>query len=153
MRALGYLFAILLILAVVGYVRGWFSVTTAEAGGKHQITLGVNDDKIGADAKAATVPLASHPAEAVQALNSPARNAGAAPHDVQGTLTAVDATTRELTLTTGTQTLDFQVPDGVLILRDGEPLGFADLQPAMRVVLTFGQAGETKRLARITIVR
>ena len=153
MRALGYLFAILLILAVVGYIRGWFSVTTAEAGGKHRVTVGVNDDKISADAKAATVPLASHSAGAVEALNSTARKLGTAASEVQGTLTAVDATTRELTLTTGTQTLDFQVPDGVVILRDGEPLGFADLQPAMRVVLTFGQAGETKRLARITIVR
>ena len=49
MRFLGFIFILVLILAVVGYFRDWFSVSTSHASGKSDVTLEVDSKKLGAD--------------------------------------------------------------------------------------------------------
>ncbi len=73
--------------------------------------------------------------------------------ELEGTLAAVDATSRDLAVTSGSQTIELHVAVGVPITRDGAARGFESLEPSMRVVLSFKHAGEARRLSRIAILR
>jgi hypothetical protein len=53
MHLLGFLFVILLLLAAVGYSRGWFAISTTHAAGKEDVTLAVDQGKMLDDARAA----------------------------------------------------------------------------------------------------
>jgi len=152
MRFLGIVFVIVLILAVVGFFRGWFSVTTTHAGGKSDVTLGVDNGKIGDDAKAAASRLGALSATAADKVKSLGGNAGPEESELEGTLTAVDPAARGLKVTAGAQTLDLHVPTAVPITRDGGSVGFEQLRPATRVKLSFKHAGEDRKLSQIEIL-
>jgi hypothetical protein len=147
MRLLGFLFVLVLIVAAVGYVRGWFSVTTTHAAGKGGVTFGVDSEKIADDAKAAGAQVGELSAKAVEGVKS----MGSDTSEVEGTITAVDG--RDLTLTTSSQKMALHVPSGVPILSNGESVGFEQLHPASRVKLSFKHAGEDRSLTRIEILR
>lgn len=152
MRFLGFLFAIVLVVAVVGYFRGWFSVTTTHAGGKSGVTLGVDNDKMGDDTKAAAVRLGELSAEAVEKVKSLGRTVSAEESELEGVLTAVDLAARDLTVTASSQKIDLHVPTGVAITRKGQGAGFEQLRPTTRVKLSFEHAGDGRRLSRIEIL-
>jgi hypothetical protein len=48
-RFLGFLIALLLVVAVVGYYRGWFHADTRTTNGHDSITVTVDKDKIERD--------------------------------------------------------------------------------------------------------
>jgi hypothetical protein len=48
-RLLGFLAAILLTLAVIGYYRGWFHANAQNANGHETVTLTVDKDKMNQD--------------------------------------------------------------------------------------------------------
>jgi len=152
MRFLGFLFIIALVVAAVGYFRGWFSVVTVHAGGKDEITLGVDNDKIRDDTDAAAIRLGRLTAKAAEAVKGLARKVGSEESELDGTLTAVDRVSRSLTVTASSQTIELRVPDSVPITRDGVEVGFEPLHPTMRVRLGFKHAGSDRRLSRIEIL-
>lgn len=53
MRALGALFLVLLVVAAIGWFRGWFQVSTTHAGGRDRVAVTVDRDRIEGDAEAA----------------------------------------------------------------------------------------------------
>jgi hypothetical protein len=152
MRFLGFIFVIVVILAAVGYCRGWFSVTTTHAGGRSEVTLGVDNEKISDDTKSATDRLGELSAKAVEAVKSLGRTVSANASELEGTVTAVDPAARDLTVVASSKAIDLHVPIAVPIRRDGESVAFGQLHPATRVKLSFEHAGDNRRLSRIDIL-
>ena len=52
-RFLGFLIALLLVVAVVGYYRGWFHADTHTTNGHDSITVTVDKDKLSQDKSSA----------------------------------------------------------------------------------------------------
>ena len=152
MRLLGFLFVVLLLLAGVGYLRGWFAISTTNAAGKGDVTLAVDQDKISADAKTAGTKIGQLSAKAIAAVKSLGSKVSADETTLEGTLSVVDQAARDLTLTAGSEKIELHVPSGIPVTRDGKAVGFDQLQPATRVKLAFKHAGEDRVLARIEIL-
>ena len=152
MRILGLLFLIVLVVAGIGYFRGWFSVTTAHAAGRKEIIVGVDDEMIDDDTKAVATALGDLSAKAAEALKSLGRKVGADETELDGVLTAVDHAARDLTLTAGGKAIELHVPAAVSITRDGTKVGVDQLLADMRVKCTFQYAGDRRRLLRILIL-
>ena len=152
MRFLGFIFVVVLILAVVGYFRDWFSVSTSHAGGKTDVTLEVNSKKLSDDTKAAADGVGDLSAKAADAVKSLGNKAAPAGSKLEGTLTTVDVAARDLQLNDGTKTHDVHVPSAVPIMRAGESVGFEALRPAIRVMLSYSGAGDRPTLTRIDIL-
>jgi len=151
MRLLGFLFVIVLLLAAVGWFRGWFSVTT-HASGNGDVTLEVDNDRIRDDAQATAAKIGQLSAKAAAAVKSMGRKVSAEESDLEGTLAAVDLRARDLTVTAGSQTIELHVPSSVAITRDKKSVGFEQLQPTTRVRLTFHHTGDDRSLSRIEIL-
>ena len=152
MRVLGFLFILALIIAGVGLYQGWFSVSTVNAGGKNEVRLGVDSDKIGSDTKAAADKIGELSAKAVDAVKSLGRKVSTDETELEGTLSSVDAASRSLTLTAGSEAFDLHVASAVAITRDGRVLDFGELRAAMIAKFVFTTAGEARRLSRIEVL-
>lgn len=153
MRLMGFLFVIVLILAAVGYFRGWFSVTTTHASGKSELTLGVDNDKISGDTRTAAAELGKLSAKAVAAVKSLATKVSPEESELQATVEKIDLAGRDLIVAIGSQSIDLHVPSAVPISRDGATAGFDQLQPTTRAKFFFKHAGDDQQLARIEILR
>jgi len=152
MRFLGFLFIIALIVGAVGYFRGWFTVVTTHASGKGEVTLGVDNDKIRDDAEAAAAGVGRLSRKAAETVRSLGRKVGSDATELEGTLTALDLTARDLTVTAHSETIELRVPATVPIIRDGTNVGFEQLRLSTRVKLSFAHDGEDRRLTRIEIL-
>lgn len=152
MRFLGFLFIVALIVGVVGYFRGWFTVVTTHAGGKGEVTLGIDNDKIRDDANDAAAGVGRLSRKAAETVRSLGRKVGSNETELEGTLTALDLTARDLTVTAGTQAIELHVPVAVPITRDGANVGFEQLRLSTRVRLSFAHDGEDRKLSRIDIL-
>ncbi|MEO6595147.1 MAG: hypothetical protein ABIP94_10385 [Planctomycetota bacterium] len=153
MRLLGYLFVLVLVLAAVGYFRGWYSVTTTHAGGKTGVTLGVDKDSLGEDAKAVAAKLGQLSSKAAEAVRSLGHKVGPNASELEGSVATADAVGRDLSVTVGSQTIELHVAGTVPITRKGATAGFDELRPATPVKLTFEHAGDAQKLTRIEILR
>ena len=153
MRSLGFLFLVVLVVAGFGYFRGWFSVTTTHAGGKNEVTLGVDQDKIRDDANAAASRLGQLSTQAAEKVKTLGSKVGPEESELEGEITAVDVAARDLTMTASSQTIDLHVPTAVPILRDGEKVAFEALRSGTRVKFSFQHTGDDRRLSRIQILR
>lgn len=151
MRFLGFVFVVVLILAGVGYSLGWFSVSTSQASGKRDVTLEVNERKLGDDTRAVTDRLGELTAKAVHAIKSLGRKTVEG-SELEGTLASVDAAARDLAVTVGGETHEVHVPSAVPILKEGESVGFEALRPAAHVKLSFTGAGDRWTLTRVDIL-
>ncbi len=152
MRFLGLLFVLVLMLAAVGYYRGWYTLSTAHAAGPGNVTLQLEPDRIDGDAAAAVAGLGRLSAEAAAAVRSLGRTAGADASELEGTVSTVAEAGRDLTVDAGGTTIALHVPTGIPITRGGKTAGFGQLQPAMRVRLSFRHAGEERLLTQIEIL-
>ena len=152
MRFLGFIFIVVLILAVVGYFRDWFSVSTSHASGKSDVTLEVDSGKLGADAKAAAEGVAVYTGKAVEGVKSMVGKSTGEAKELEGVLTSVDAAARDLVVIVDSKTHAVHVPSGVPITRAGDDVDFAALRPGARVQLSFSQAGDVRTLTRIAIL-
>jgi hypothetical protein len=156
MRILGLLFLVFLLLAVVGYFRGWFTVTSAHAGSG--VTLHVDEGRMRDDSRAAVAGIADTSAKIAEVVKSIGRRSPAGETVVDGTVTAVDTIERDLTVradttTTATPSLRLRVPDAVKISRDGDRVAFGEILPGARVKLTFVDATADRRLEHIEVLR
>ena len=151
MRFLGLVFIIAVVLLAVGFFRGWFSVSAVHAGGKSDITLGVDGNKIGDDANAVAARMGQLSASAVEKVKSMSRTVGADESELEGTLTSVDPTARDLTLTVNSQPIEMHVPSGIPITREGQSVGFDELRSSLLVKCFFKHAGDDRKLSRIEI--
>lgn len=152
MRILGFLFVVLLVLAVAGYFRGWFAISTVRATDKNDVTVQIDERKVRDDANAAGIQLGQLSAKAVAAVKALANKVSAEESALDGTLQTVDQAARDLTLSAGSETIGLHVPTGIPISRDGKAVEFVQLQPDTRVRITFRHVGEDRTLARIGIL-
>lgn len=151
MKLLGFVFLLVLVLAAFGYFRGWFSVTTAHAGGANEVTLTIDQDKLSGDTSAAAAGLGRLSARALEAVKSLGRKVGPGESELPGTIETVDLAARNLKVNVGTETIDLQVPAAVPITRNAVAMGFEQLVPAAKVKLFFKDDGQDRKLARIEV--
>ncbi|MEZ5964567.1 MAG: hypothetical protein R3F56_12030 [Planctomycetota bacterium] len=109
------LFFVLLIILVgtvgLGYYRGWFGVSTAEAGGKKGLVLTWNADKVKADMAQAGSKLKSMSQGVVDKIKGKAKEVSATVSELEGTITGVDATTHTVTLDSDGNSIPLVVAD------------------------------------------
>ncbi len=151
MRFLGAVFLVVLLLAVVGYFRGWFAITTTHAGGRDQVTVGIARDKIEHDTKEAVEGLGELSAKAVEQVRSLGRKARAEETELEAIVTSADTVTRGLVVAAGSESIAFTVPSTVPIRRGSETVGFDQLRRDTRVRLWFRHVGDDRKLARIDV--
>lgn len=152
MRILGALFVISLLLAAFGYFRGWFAVSTTHAAGKANVTLEVDRDRFRDDARSAGAKLSRLSTKTVAAVQQVGQEVSPVESVLEGTVTAVDGSARELTLAAGAESIALHVPTTVPITRDGSIVEFAQLRANQRVKLTIEHAGVDRTLSRIAIL-
>ena len=68
MKAIGFLFLVVLVVGGVGFVLDWWSFSAESHAGETNLSLRVNKDKIGADTKAATAKIKKKTQELVEAI-------------------------------------------------------------------------------------
>jgi hypothetical protein len=139
MKLLGFLFVFVLLLAVVGYFRGWFMISTSDASGKSGMEMTIDRDKLGDDAKAVTGQVSTATAKEREG------------HAVEGVLAVVDVAARNLTVTVGVERIVQHVATAVAITRDGASIGLDELRSGMRAKLVFDHA-DPRELLRIEIL-
>ena len=152
MRFLGFLFLIALILGAVGYLRGWFSVSTVEAGDRSGVHIGVDGGKVREDSKEAAARLEELSRKAAEKVKSIGHKIAPDESEITGTVSKVDLPARELTITAAAETIDLYVPRDVPIQRDGVNVDLAEL-PAARVKAFFRHVGDGRNLSRIEVLR
>lgn len=123
LQLLGYLFVLGALLAVVGCGRGWFTAAASSQ------TSG---------------PLVADELDPVRAVP--------ASHTVEGRITAVAATDRQITLAVAEHRVVHQVPSSVVITRGGGRLAFEHLHPDLLVRLTFDGAEPIPTLLGVEIL-
>jgi hypothetical protein len=133
MKVLGYVFVLVVILAITGYVRGWFSFVSAASPGQGEVRLTIDRERAAADARAVLDLAGSAAAKGKAAVDTAADT-------VEGRITSLDATALQVTVASGTATKTYHVPANVPITRDGAVVPFARLQADMRVRLQFDGA-------------
>lgn len=146
MKLFGFLFLLVLLLAAVGYFRGWFSITTSHASGKSGMELTIDNEKIGDDAQAVKRHLPTGTSKPEEAA------ATAAGSDLLGVLAVVDVAARNVTFTVGSQTVVQHVATAVPITRSGTSIGLDELRAKMRAKFVYDQAKEPRGLLRIEIL-
>jgi hypothetical protein len=146
MRVLGFLFLIVLVIAVVGVFRGWFTVTsTARAGETKTVAVGVDTDRMRDDA----ARLAALPERVAAKVRAMSKSVGTDASEIEGTVTTADAAVRRLVVSSGGETLELVVPSTVRIERGGDSIAFEQLQAGARVRLRFRHDGDARSLERI----
>lgn len=147
MKLLGYLFVFAIVLAAVGYVRGWFTVNAA---GKDSsaVAVAVDRDRMARDAHAVLERVGAAPATDRPVVVP----ATVASHVVEGRLTAVAPAARQITVAVAAREVIHHVPASVAILRGGERLGFAELRPDQQVRLTLDGAEPIHVLLAVEIL-
>ena len=157
MKILGFLFLIVLLVAVVGWFRGWFSVTTAHAG--THVTVHVDEGKIRDDSRSAAESIADTSEKIAAVVKSVGHRTTTAESTLHGTITAVDMVARDLMVRVDSDdrgaappTLRLRVPTALAITRDGASVGFEQVRLGDRVCLTFVDADADRRLARIELL-
>ena len=96
MKSLGFLFIVAIVIAAVGYYRGWFSVSTVDAGGNPGVTIGVDKGKLGDDAKSWTTKAGSSTAKALEGVTEPGPGLGADTSPFEAALVEVVAVERRV---------------------------------------------------------
>ena len=152
MRALGFLFLLVLVVGAVGLWRGWFTVRSASAGERRAVEFQVDGGKIDEDARSVRERVGALSRRATDKVKDVARPATATEKIVEGNVAKVDPARRDLTVMSGNEEIDVPVPAGVPIRRDGRDVAFADLATGSRVSLTFDVQNDTWRLQRIELL-
>lgn len=149
MRFLGFLFLLLLIAAVVGAFRGWFTVTTTtHAGETKDVTLGVDTERLRDDA----AKLAEVPEKVAAQVRSLGKKVADDESEIDGDVVSADAATRRLVVRSGSQTLDLDVAPAVRIERAGTTASFDQLRTGSGVRLRFRHHGDARQLFRIELL-
>lgn len=154
MKLLGYLFVVAVVLGLIGFARGWFTVVAATSPGRTDVQLRVDGDKIAKDASAAKDGVAAlgHGANPRAAEATDAAAANEPGQAVEGRITAVDLAAQDLTIEVTTQRAVHHIGPDVTITRDGVAFPLAQLRPEMRVRLRFAASGSPPALLRIVVL-
>jgi hypothetical protein len=143
MRLLGFLFVLVLLVAVVGLYRGWFAVSTEARERGTNVSVEVDTQRMRQDAN----ELAEVPEKVAAQVRDLGRPVGAGETAVEGKVAKTELATRRLTVDTGADTLEVDVPGAVRVERAGEIMAFEQLRPQERVRLRFRHDGDARKLA------
>ncbi len=151
MRILGMLFGVLLIVGAVAIWRGWCTVSAANPGDGSAVGIEVDRGRINDDTHAAMRRIGELSERVVDTVKSIARATTGDERVVEGSVAVVDATARDLIVTSGARRIDVIVPGSVAIRRDGRAVPLGQLAAGHRVSLTFHVDGESWRLQRVEL--
>jgi hypothetical protein len=152
MRALGFLFIVVLIVAAIGLFQGWFSVSSTHAAGKTGVELSVDKDKMTHDTGSVANEVGRIGREAADKIKQLAHRTGPKDSELDGNVSAVDAVGRKLTVTTGNTGLELHVPADVPVTRDGATVDLASLQPGTHVKVGLKHSGDDLVVSSVTVV-
>lgn len=127
MRALGLLFIVVLVVAAIGWFRGWFQVSTTHASGRDQVEFTVDRDRLEQDAAAAK--------DKVVDLVDGKQDW----RDVTAELAAVDSAARLVRVRVGDSSLEMPVAGDAAIISDGRSIPIDALHAGDRVRVTTTQ--------------
>lgn len=128
MKALGFLFLLLLAVGGVGYVLDWWSLSTETQAGETEVSFKIDKDKIGADTKAATAKIK----EKTQALVDKVKSAGG--DAATGTISSIDAAGLTVKLEDGSKA-KFAIGPGTVIEVDDAAASPAQLAKGAAVTV------------------
>jgi len=149
MKLLGYLFVLAIVLAVLGYARGWFTVEAASNPERADVKVSVDRDRMSEDARSVMDRVGAGGAKSEPTTESPTGSSGTF---LDGRITSVQAATRDLTVAVGSGTSTHRVAAGVPITRAGATIAFDLLQPDMKVRLSFDASKPTPNLIGVAIL-
>jgi hypothetical protein len=149
MKMLGYLFVLAILLAVVGYTRGWFTVEAASSSERADVRMTVDRDRMSADARSV---LDTVGAGGAKTAANPESLPGSSGTFLEGRITSVQTATRDLTVEAESRTSTHRIAIGTPITRDGATVAFDQLQPDMRARLSFDASKPLPILVAITIL-
>jgi hypothetical protein len=110
-RVLVVLLLVIVVTAVVGYFRGWFSATTVSAGGNPGLTFTWHPDKFKADMNTAGSTIQRLSKAAVDAIKGKTKPVSETESTLTGKVVAVDAASQTVQLETGGQTIPLTLPE------------------------------------------
>ena len=145
MKLLGYLFLLAILLAVVGYARGWFIVDAPPGKARADLRVTVDRDRLAGDTRAVLDRLGTQRPAA-----EPVVGQGSA---MEGRIAAVASATRELTLEGSSRDHTVHtVAANVPITRGGATMAFGELQPDMHARLSFDATRPLPVLVAVAIL-
>lgn len=155
MRAfLGTVFIVLLLVALLGWWRGWFVFDSVHAGNRTENRLTIDEGKIKDDASRAAAKVEELTDSAVSVFKSKSKpaKAGGGDIEVDATLVAVDEAARSVQVRVGDDVLTVGVDRDVGIVIDGQSSTLGQLRQGSAVVLrmTPTDAGKSLRITNIT---
>jgi hypothetical protein len=114
MRALGVLFVSVLVVAAVGWVRGWFGVQTSHATERDRVDVVVDRDKVAADAQLAADEVGEITGRVAEAVKRLARRIAGDESQLDGRVLSFDAGARRLRIVTdGGEAVELTLPAAV----------------------------------------
>ncbi len=154
LRLLGILFLLALILAAIGYWRGWFTVRTAEAGAHDRIQVDVDRDRMDRDTSRAVDRIGELSSEAWERLRRLGRSGADRTHEIEARVTAIDLTRDHFTLQTDAgERIELTIPTNVPISAAGLPITPRQLRLQDRVLVVAEGDPQTGRLVRLEVLR
>lgn len=140
MRLLGLLFLLALIVAGVGWCRGWFVVRTTHAGERDRVELTVDRDRIEEDAAAAKrrIEGAADDREAAGALR-----------EFEGRIVSIDTGARRLRLAGADETREFTLALDVVVVDQGRTITLAQLATGDRVRVETEGTADRRSVVRV----
>ncbi|MCA8953633.1 MAG: hypothetical protein KDE27_29240 [Planctomycetes bacterium] len=151
MRALGFLFLLILLIAVVGFWRGWFYVSSVEAG--EGVSVVVDKDKLDADGRHAVAKAAALSRRAIDAIKGAAREVPDGTRELETELRAVDVVDRTLRVRVDGEDIDLTVPAATPIESGGRELELREIEAGAEVRLYLLDDGEAGlRLTRVEVL-
>jgi hypothetical protein len=110
-RLLTFVLVLAVVVVTVGFLRGWFSASTAEAGGTKGIVFTWNEDKFKEDMGKATDKIKSVSESAVDKIKGKAKTLSSTESELEGRLTSVDTATDTVAVEVDGQSIPLTVPD------------------------------------------
>jgi hypothetical protein len=152
MRALGFLFLVVLVVAGVGWWRGWFVVDASQ---RSQPRVSIDREKVAGDAAGAAAKVEALTDRAVAAFKSRSQPApdGNGAIEVAATLVRANASANSVDLRVGEEVFTAGIGSEVAILVDGRRASLGELRSAAAVTLRLMPTADGTSLRITTLVQ
>lgn len=135
-RTLGFLALLLIIVAGIGFYKGWFSLTTTrDDGNQVNINLTVNKDKLKEDVSRARDKAREIAARAAE--GTPKTPAPTDQQTITGRINRVETDSQRLVVSIGIVSVPFQLNPATRVRVNNRDGRVADLRPGDQAAVTF----------------
>lgn len=150
-KLLGWLVVLALIVIGVGFVLGWFGVTTSQASGHTEVHFSVNKDKIESDTAAARERIGAGLKAAGAKLRQLSHKVGGG-DTLEGEVVDTGAN-GHLTVAASNERVDFDLPADVPVTLNGATSTAHALKVGDRVTLHLEGQGEDTTITKVEATR